>query len=180
MDAPPAEVRARLLRARRTMMALVALGLGCFVAVSDMAVLLLYDARYAEAALLLPLLLLGVWISILATVNDSVLLGTAKPVFPAIAQGAKLLTFIVGVPLAFHYSGLVAAIVMLNAGEVVRYVVLWAFSRKQHLGFGRDDLALTLLFLVAVVVVRQLLSAIGLTSGIGELFPVLQTGFAPR
>jgi hypothetical protein len=62
----------------------------------------------------------------------------------------------------------------------VRYVVLWAFSRKQHLGFGRDDLALTLLFLVAVVVVRQLLSAIGLTSGIGELFPVLQTGFAPR
>jgi O-antigen/teichoic acid export membrane protein len=180
MEASPAEVRTKLLRARRTMMLLVACGLACFVAVSDVAVLLLYDARYSEAALLLPLLLLGVWISILATVNDSVLLGTAKPVFPAIAQGAKLLTFIVGVPLAFHYSGLIAAIVVLNAGEVVRYVVLWAFSRKQHLGFGRDDLALTLVFLVGVVVVREALTVLGLTSGIEELFPFLKTGFAPQ
>lgn len=180
MEASPAEVRTRLLRARRTMMALVAVGLGCFVAVSDAVVLLLYDARYAEAALLLPLLLLGVWISILATVNDSVLLGTAKPAPPAIAQGAKLLTFIVGVPLAFHYSGLIAAIVVLNAGEVVRYVVLWAFSRKQHLGFGRDDLALTLLFLGAVVVFRELLTMLGLTTGIEDLFPILQTGLAAQ
>jgi O-antigen/teichoic acid export membrane protein len=176
MESPPAEVRGRLLHARRTLMLLVAAGLACFIAVSDVAVNLLYDARYAEAAILLPLLLLGVWVSILATVNDSVLLGTAKPAFPAIAQAAKLLTFVIGVPFAFHYSGLVAAILVLNAGEVVRYVVLWLFSRRQHLGFGREDLALTVVLLVGVVAVRELLALAGVTGHLGTLFPILVEG----
>lgn len=180
MDAEAVQVRARLLHARRTMLLLVAGGLACFVAVSDVVVNLLYDVRYAEAAMILPLLLLGVWITILATVNDSVLLGTGKPAFPAYAQGAKLLTYLVGVPVAFHYSGLVAAIIVFNAGEVVRYVVLWAFSHKHHLGFGRDDLGLTFLFLIAIIAIRATLAAVGLTSGLEGLFPILQTGLPLR
>lgn len=174
MDAAPAEVRVKLLHSRRTMLTLVALGLACFVALSDVVIRLLYDARYGQAAIILPLLLLGVWVSILATVNDSVLLGTARPAYPAIANAAKLLTFVVGVPVAFQYSGLLAAIVVLNAGEVVRYVVLWLLSRRQHLGFVRDDFALTILFLVTVLAVRSLLSALGVTGAIEALFPMLR------
>ena len=180
MDMPPAEVRAKLLHARRTVLLLVAGGLACFVAVSDLVVNLLYDDRYAFAGTILPLLLLGAWISILSTVNDSVMLGTAKPAYPAFGQGAKLLTLVIGVPLAFHYSGFLAAVVMLNVGEVVRYVVLWSFSRRQHLGFGRDDLALTILFLIAVVAIREVLQLVGLTGGILGLFPLLEGGFLPR
>ena len=41
---------------------------------------------------MLPLMLLGVWVAVLCTVNDSVMLGMAKPAYPAIANGAKLLT----------------------------------------------------------------------------------------
>ena len=119
-------------------------------------------------------MLLGVWISILCTVNDSVLLGMARSSYTAIANGAKLLTFVIGVPFAFHYYGLMAAIVVLNVGEVVRYVVLWLFSRRKHLAFGRDDLALTILFLIAVVGARELLFALGLASGMDGLFPVLR------
>lgn len=180
MDAHPAQVRSRLLHARRTALLLVAGALASFIAVSDLVVNLLYDVRYAEAAFMLPLLLLGVWITILSTVNDSVMLGTAKPAFPAIAQSAKLLTYVIGVPIAFHYSGLTAAIIVLNAGEVARYVVLWALSRKQHLGFGRDDLGITFLFLFAILAIREVLAAVGLTSGLEGLFPVLQTGFPLR
>ena len=91
-----------------------------------------------------------------------------------------LLTLVIGVPLAFHYSGFLAAVVMLNVGEVVRYVVLWSFSRRQHLGFGRDDLALTILFLIAVVAIREVLQLVGLTGGILGLFPLLEGGFLPR
>ncbi len=171
------DVRARLLRARRTMILLVAVGLAGFVSISDVVIKLLYDSRYETAAEILPLLLLGVWLAVLCRVNDSVLLGVAKPAYTAIANGAKLLSLVIFVPLAFHYFGLMAAIVVLNAGEVVRYGVLWLFSRRAHLAFGRDDLALTILFLIAVVAARELLAALGLTSGIEELFPILRPEF---
>ena len=166
-------VRASLLHSRRTLLLLVAVGFACFVAISDGIIRLLYDARYEVAAEILPLMLLGVWISILCTINDSVLLGMAWPAYTAIANGAKLLTFVIGVPLAFHYCGLMASIIVLNAGEFVRYVVLWLFSRRKHLAFGRDDLVLTILFLIALVGAREILSALGLSSGFYGLFPVL-------
>jgi len=174
MESTAPEVRASLLHSRRTVLLLVALSFAIFVAISDGIIRLLYDARYETAAEILPLMLLGVWISILCTVNDSVLLGMARPAYSAIANAAKLLTFVVGVPIAFHYYGLMAAIVVLNAGEVVRYVVLWLFSRRKHLAFGRDDFALTALFLIATVGIRELLFASGLASGIEGLFPFLQ------
>jgi O-antigen/teichoic acid export membrane protein len=174
MQSTAPEVRARLLHSRRTMILLVALGLACFVAISDTVIRLLYDSRYETAAEILPLLLLGVWIAILCRVNDSVLLGMAQPAYTAFANAAKLATLVVGVPIAFHYYGLMAAIVVLNAGEVVRYLVLWAFSRRAHLAFGRDDLALTILFLVATLAVRELLAKLGLTGGIVDLFPALK------
>jgi len=180
MEGPNYEVRQKLLHGRRTVLLLVALGLGAFVAISDVVVELLYDVRYVEAATLLPLLLLGVWFAILATVNSSILLGTARPALPALSNGAKLLAYIIFVPLAFYYYGFIAAIMVLNAGEVVRYLVLWMFTRRQHLAFGRDDLALTILFVAVVVIARQSMWALGLTGGLDDLLPVLQPEFWGR
>ena len=174
MQASAPEVRGRLLRSRRTMLLLVAIGLAGFVAISDLVILKLYDDRYEQAAIMLPLMLLGVWVAVLCTVNDSVMQGTAKPAYPAIANAAKLATYIIGVPIAFQYYGLLAALIVLNAGEVVRYIVLWVFSRRQHLAFGRDDLALTILFFIAILAIRELFSLVGLTGDLNALFPVLQ------
>ena len=166
------ELRAKLLHGRRMVLALVAVGLGCFVAVSDLVVNLLYDQRYESAGLILPVLLLGVWLAILCVVNDSILLGTGKPAYTTTANAAKLATLVVGIPIAFHYEGLLGAVLIINVGEAVRYVTLWWFSRRQHLGFGRDDLALTILFLITIPVARKLLWSIGLSGDIGSLFPI--------
>ena len=165
------ELRARLLQARRIVLALIAIGLGSFVAVSDVLVNLLYDQRYSAAGIILPVLLLGVWLAILCVVNDSILLGTGKPAYTTAANAAKLVTLLLGIPIAFHYWGLIGAVLVLNVGEAVRYVVLWAFGRRQHLGFGRDDLALTVLFLITIPFVRELLFSIGATGDILSLFP---------
>jgi O-antigen/teichoic acid export membrane protein len=172
MQASGAELRSKLLHGRRIILVLVALGLGCFVAVSDLVVNLLYDQRYGSAGLILPVLLLGVWLSILSAVNDSVLLGMGKPAYTTGANAAKLITLIIGVPIAFTYWGLIGAVLVLNVGEAARYLVLWWFGRRQHLGFGRDDLALTILFLIAIPAVRKLLWSIGLTGDVASLFPI--------
>lgn len=167
------ELRIRLLHGRRTMLLVVAIGLAGLVSLSDFIVRHVYDQRYAAAAAFLPLLLIGVWISILSTVNDSVMLGTARPAYPAIANAAKLVAFVIGVPLAFHFAGLFAAILVLIAGEVVRYVVLWLLARRRHLGFVRDDAALTIVFFACILFARELLWAAGITGDLHALFPVL-------
>ena len=173
MGASAIEVRQRLLRGRRTLLLAAAVGIASFIAVSDEIVMLLYDSRYHGAALVLPLLLIGVWFAVLNSVNESILMGMAKPSWPAIANAVKLVSYVVAVPLAFHFYGFLAAILVISGGEAVKYVTMWLLSRKHHLGFGRDDLALTVVLLVAVVGLRSLLFALGLTGDIEALFPAL-------
>jgi O-antigen/teichoic acid export membrane protein len=145
------------------------------VSISDLIIQLLYDDRYLQAGAILPLLLIGVWFSILCTINDSIMLGTKRPAYPALSSGSKLLFYIVALPLTFHLYGFMMAVLVLSLGEVVRYIALWTFSRRQHLGFGRDDLALSLVFLGLILVFRELLALVGLTGGIMTLFPLLGT-----
>lgn len=169
------EVRNRLLRGRRMLLLGAALGLASFVAIADLIVQLLYDDRYSQAGAILPLLLIGVWFSVLCTINDSIMLGTSRPAFPAASSGAKLLFYFAAIPITFYFYGFMMAVLVLSAGEVVRYVVLWTFSRRQHLGFGRDDLVLSLIFLGSIWLFREILALFGLTSGITGLFPMIET-----
>ena len=45
--------------------------------------------------------MIGVWFAVLCTVNDSIMLGTKRPAFPAISSGAKLAFYVVALPLTF-------------------------------------------------------------------------------
>jgi O-antigen/teichoic acid export membrane protein len=161
----PAELRGRMLRGRRTLLLAAALGMGLFMALSDVIIGLLYDPRYSEAGAILPILCVGVWFGILTSTNDSILLGLSRPAYPAISNAAKLGAYAIGMPLAFHYYGLMAAVAVIAAGEVVKYVTLWALSHKEHLRFGRDDLLLTLAFAGSAYVFREAVMLLGWSAG---------------
>jgi O-antigen/teichoic acid export membrane protein len=161
----PADLRPRILRGRRTLLGVAALGVGAFLAVSPLVVRLLYDPRYAEAAQILPILCVGVWFGILTSTNDSILMGLSRPAYPALSNTAKLISYIVGVPLAFHFYGFTGAIAVISAGEIVKYAVLWALSHQEHLHFGRDDLLLTIIFAITAFVTWELVRATGLDAG---------------
>jgi O-antigen/teichoic acid export membrane protein len=161
----PIDLRNRLLRGRRTLLLAAAVAMGIFLAASNLIVGILYDPRYAEAGTILPILCIGVWFGILTLTNDSILMGLARPAYPAISNSAKLLSYVIGVPIAFHYFGFTAAIAVISAGEVVKYVALWALSHKEHLHFGRDDLVLTAVFGVSAVGAREIVHWLGWTAG---------------
>ena len=171
MQAEGPEVRRHLRSGRRQLLFGAAIALALFVAHSDRIVALLYDERYQAAATILPALLLGVWFAILSTVNESILIGIRKPAASAFANVAKFVAYLVAVPLAFQSYGLPAAVLVLSAGEAVKYAMLWLFGRREHLGFGRDDLVLTIIFGMAILGFRELLVAAGLTGGIEQLYP---------
>ena len=164
----PADLRQRLLRGRRTLLTLAALGMGGFFGFSETIVRVLYDPRYALAGEILPILCVGVWFGILTSTNDSILMGLSRPAYPALSNTAKLMTYLVGVPLAFHLYGFIAAIVVISAGELVKYVALWALSHKEHLRFGRDDLALTILFAVTGALLSEAVRLLGLGTGAAD------------
>ena len=171
MQVGGAEIRQKLQHGRRVLLLMAAIALSLFVALSDRIVDLLYDERYQAAAVMLPALLLGVWFAILSTVNESILIGIRKPAASTFANVAKFIAYLVAVPLAFQAYGLIAAVLVLSAGEAVKYVTLWVFGRREHLGFGRDDLVLTIIFLLGIFGFRELLAAGGLTGGLDQLFP---------
>ena len=172
----PTELRQRLLYGRRTLLLGAGVALGAFLAVSDIIVRLLYDVRYIEAAQILPILCTGVWFGILTSTNDSILLGLAKPVYPALSNLAKLIAYAVGVPLAFYLYGFMAAVAVISLGELVKYVALWLLSHKEHMHFGRDDFVLTIAFAASALVVGEITRTLGIGGGIEGIIHHLRAG----
>ncbi|MEO8455039.1 MAG: oligosaccharide flippase family protein, partial [Sphingomicrobium sp.] len=169
----PVALRQRLLHGRRTLLLAAAVGMGSFLALAEPIVRLLYDPRYSEAGWILPVLCVGVWFGILTSTNDSILMGLARPAYPALSNAAKLITYVVGVPLAFLSYGFVAAVGVISLGEIVKYVALWVLSHKEHLRFGRDDLVLTLAFGTTAILVGELTRILGVGGGVQSIVPHL-------
>ena len=178
MEGSGNDVRLKLVKGRRVVLLGAALGLAVFTSLSDVIVRVLYDARYAQATEILPVLALGVWFVIIAGINDSILVGIGQPRPVAAANAMKLACYVVGVPIALGQFGFNAAIMVFSAGEFVRYVTLWLLGRRAGIGFVRDDFVATILFVVGVVVFREGLAFVGLTSGMAGLFPTIAALFA--
>jgi O-antigen/teichoic acid export membrane protein len=173
MQAPAPEVRGRIRHGRRVILLGAAVVLGALVAGSDLIIRLFYDPRYHEAGIVLPLLLISAWLAILSTVNEYILLGVSRPAITTYANAAKFLSYAVATPVAFLYVGFIGAVIAFVVGEAVKYVVLWALSRSHNLSFARDDLALTIVFVAAIALAREVTFAMGLTANLSGLFPWL-------
>jgi O-antigen/teichoic acid export membrane protein len=155
-------LRQFLAPARGRMLMLIAIGLSIVVAGSDQIIILLYDQRYHAAAFMLPVLLASIWFSILATLGDSVLMGTRRPAHTARANFAKFVFTCAGLPLALHYDGMVAALFVIASADIVRYALQTMSQRAQGVSFIRQDAVLTLAIMAMIVVWRILFTAVGL------------------
>lgn len=141
-------------------------GLAFVVALSDQLIIRLYDPRYHAAAFMLPILLAGMWFSILATLGDSILMGTRRPAHTARANFAKFAFTCSGLPMALHYNGMAAAIFVIGVADFVRYVSQTISQRSHGFSFSRQDASLTLVFIGLIVICRTLLTIAGVTPGI--------------
>lgn len=164
------ELRNKLLRGRRLLLLAIALTLGLFLSVSDWLIEGLYDERYAQGALILPILLIGTWFTVLTATTDAILMGLSRPAYAAVSNGLKLLSYVIAIPLAFHSQGFFAAIAVISAGEFVKYLSLSFFSHKEHMRFGVDDIILTMVFVGSAFVFREFFELVGLTGDWRVLF----------
>lgn len=166
-----AELRHRIARIRFRCLALGAVGTSLFPVVSGYLVRLLYDARYHDAASMMPLLSIGVWFAILCTLNEAVMLGIARPIYSAAGNGAKLALLVVALPLGIAHYGIAGAIGALVLVEIARYVPIWIGQKREQLSFGRQDALLTAAMFALIALWLSLIWSLGWS----HEFPLLPT-----
>ena len=76
---PRDELRDQLASTRALFFLIAAIGFALCAAFADIAIRLLFDQRYHAAGWMVPVLIIGTWISLLCSVNESTLLGFGKP-----------------------------------------------------------------------------------------------------
>ena len=160
------DLRQAMLPVRFWVLVGVAIALALLVAVADEFIGLVYDARYAQAGIIMTVLLFGAWFAVLAAMADAIMMGIGKPAGVAVANGTKLLFIAIGLPLAAANVGFVGCLVVLVFAELFRYSAQAASKRSMGLGFSRQDVMMTLLFIASSFIFREVSSLMGLTGGV--------------
>lgn len=158
----------RLRKKRFHILALVAIGLAIATAGADRFILFAYDERYHAAAFMLPLLLAGTWFAVLASFADAMLMGCSKPAPGAFGNATKFAILLVFLPLAMARGGLFEGLLVLILAEAGRWAVLAPALHRERLGKIRDDVALTVIFAVALILAKLALGWTGLAPSFAE------------
>jgi O-antigen/teichoic acid export membrane protein len=166
---PRADLHAQLAPIRAKFLSLAAIGVSIFVAFADLVIKLLYDERYHAATWMLPVLVIGSWFSILASVNESTLLGLGKPSYGAISNSSKFIFLLIGLPLGVNIYGLLGGVAMFAIADLIRYFPILAGQIRERFSFGVQDLLLTLAVFLLVVLWEWVRWA----SGFGTSFDTL-------
>ncbi len=163
-------LKEKLSFSRNKMLLALAVAVSLFVSVSDLVVLLLYDDRYKAAALMLPVLAVGVWFSVLCTLSESVLLGIGRPSYGALANVVKFVWLLIGLPIAIGNYGVAGAVVVIASSDFVRYMPLLHSQKVEHISFLKQDIVITIAMFVMVVIWRTLFWIVGISGDVWSLW----------
>ncbi len=151
---------------RFLLLAAVSVGLALGVSLADEFIYLLYDDRYRAAGFFLTIILVGTWFGIAATIADATMMGVGKPSNVALSNSVKLVVIVATLPWILPRYGMTATLAVFVLAEALRYAVLIMRQRSLGLGFGRQDLALFVVFVALIFLFREGTSLLGLTDGI--------------
>lgn len=143
-QSPRAELRGQLASIRAMFLLLAGIGFSLFVVTADLAIKILYDQRYHAATWILPVLVIGSWFSVLATINESTLLGLGKPSYSAISNSVKLAFLVIGLSLSAKLFGLLGAVLVVACADLCRYFPILVGQIRERFSFGRQDFLLSL------------------------------------
>jgi O-antigen/teichoic acid export membrane protein len=158
---PRGELLYELTAIRAKFLLLAGFGFSLFISTADLLVRMFYDERYHAATWILPILILGSWFTVLATINESTLLGLGKPSYAAIANSVKLLFLLIGLSLGTSSHGLLGGVIVVASSDLCRYVPSLLGQIREQFSFGRQDLLMTFAMLLMVVLMEYVRWALG-------------------
>jgi O-antigen/teichoic acid export membrane protein len=167
------DFRAGVAPLRLRFLSLAAIGLACFIALPDLLIGLLYDHRYQAAGWMISMLAVGAWVSILCSINESMLLGLRLPLYAALANGCKLAWLVAGLPAGLALFGVPGAIMVVAASDLARYMPIMFGQVRHGLAFGLQDIAASLLLAASVSILEWIRLSFHLGTSFDGLFGVL-------
>jgi O-antigen/teichoic acid export membrane protein len=111
----------------------------------------LYDPRYRDGAWMIPILALGLWHTLLYTTTSPVLFSLGKSTYSAAGNVAYCIAIVTGVPLAFHFYGMLGAVIAVAAGDLPFYIVTQFGAVREGVRPLWQDLQMTSAFVVLLV-----------------------------
>jgi O-antigen/teichoic acid export membrane protein len=143
-EMPREALRRQLAPMRLRFLALSAVGLAIVVSGSDLVISFVYDRRYHEAMWMLPVLVLGSWFSILASLNESALLGFGRPFYSAASNTSKFIFVIIFLPLGTATQGLLGGVLVVAIADLPKVLALQVGLNRQRFSFAAQDVLMTL------------------------------------
>ena len=169
---PGTPARAELTRTRRHFLTLVLIGTATAMAWSDKAVLLLYGPRYAQAGWMLCLLLVGIWIAVISSLNEAIVFGRGQPRNVGLANAIRFFAMGATLPIGYALCGLPGVFFALPVSEVARYLILLKAQARFRLTYLAQDAALTL----ALAALFAAWIALRLTLGLNVPWALMRVG----
>ena len=172
-ERPRDELRSSVAGMRLMFLLASALGLGVFASSADMLIALAYDQRYHAAGWMISLLSIGAWISILCNINETTLLGLKQPLYGASANGVKFAWLVVGLPLAYQFSGIVGVTIAVALSDLSRYIPILVGQRRLKFSFGWQDAGASLLLVLTIALLEWLRWLLNFGTSFDSLIAIL-------
>jgi O-antigen/teichoic acid export membrane protein len=169
-DRPRADLRQKLLRHRRPVLIVMALGLSLLVCLGDLVVAIMYDQRYTSGRWMLPLLALGIWPNVLFQTLYPMLLALSKPQYQTWGNVGKFLFTGIGIFLGFAHFGEPGVILVIALNDLPLYGAIAYGLWRERLTSIQQDIWTTALFLSVLAGLLSLRYLLGFGLPIDQLW----------
>jgi hypothetical protein len=105
---------------------------------------------------MVPILVLGLWNTLLYQTIDPALYALGKPKYNAIGHAVYCIIICSAIPIAFHFFGMFGAVVAVAAGDFPVYLVVQFGATREGLRPLRQDLKTTAIFISTVLAFHYL------------------------
>ncbi len=160
LDRP--DFRKAILKYRRLVLVVAALGLALGVNFCDLFLLHVYDKRYHDAAWIVPILALGLWHTILYSTSSPCLTMFGKLSYNVCGYTLTALVLLLAVPATFHVWGMIGAVWVISFSDLPLYLSNLVGLRREEVSTLRQDIEMTFLFGLATAGLFFLRAAVGL------------------
>ena len=143
-DRPRDDLHRRVAPLRLRFLFLTAVGLSGLAAFADVPIKILYDPRYYAAAGIMTFTALGTWFAIISGINESVLLGFARPQYAALGSALKLGWLLVGLPIGYAQYGFFGVILVVAFSDLFRYTPILFGQVRARFSFSMQDILMTI------------------------------------
>ena len=100
-----------------------AAGLALVVGLGDLAILLLYDSRYHQAAWMLPLLALSIWPRVMSNTSEAAMVVIGRLQYATVGNILRFVATVVGIYLGYSWAKVPGAVMAIALRDLPYYAV---------------------------------------------------------